>query len=102
VQQPYEIFVTTVLEQAKDISHQLQVFPNPVNYFLKLTVIPSASISIQSLSYQLYDINGNLLTTNNIESSENNIVMSSLTSGTYLLKIIQGNTNLKTFKIIKN
>jgi hypothetical protein len=102
VQQPFEIFVQTALEQAKYISLQLQVFPNPVNDLLKLSIVPSATINIQSLSYQLYNINGNLLNTNNIESSETNIVMSNLTSGTYLLKVIQGNTNIKIFKIIKN
>jgi hypothetical protein len=102
VQQPFEIFVATALEQAKDISLQLQVFPNPVNDYLKLSVVPSATISIQSLSYQLYDVNGKLVQNNNVESNETNIMMSGFTSGTYLLKVNQGNTNLKTFKIIKN
>jgi len=102
VQQPIEIFVQTALEQAKDITLQLQVFPNPVNDFLKLTVVPSATISIQSLSFQLYDVNGKLVQNNNVESNETNIMMSGFTSGTYLLKIIQGDTSFKTFKIIKN
>ena len=102
VQQPFEIFVATALEQAKDISLQLQVFPNPVNDYLKLSVVPSATISIQSLSYQLYDVNGKLVQNNNVESNETNIMMSGFTSGTYLLKIIQGDTSFKTFKIIKN
>ena len=102
VQQPFEIFVATALEQAKDISLQLQVFPNPVNDYLKLSVVPSATISIQSLSFQLYDVNGKLVQNNNVESNETNIMMSGFTSGTYLLKIIQGDTSFKTFKIIKN
>jgi len=102
VQQPFEIFVATALEQAKDISLQLQVFPNPVNDYLKLSVVPSATISIQSLSFQLYDVNGKLVQNNNVESNETNIMMSGFTSGTYLLKIIQGDTSFNTFKIIKN
>ena len=102
VQQPFEIFVATALEQAKDISLQLQVFPNPVNDYLKLSVVPSATISIQSLSFQLYDVNGKLVQNNNVESNETNIMMSGFTSGTYLLKVNQGNTSFKTFKIIKN
>ena len=102
VQQPFEIFVATALEQAKDISLQLQVFPNPVNDYLKLSVVPTATISIQSLSYQLYDVNGKLVQNNNVESNETNIMMSGFTSGTYLLKVNQGNTSFKTFKIIKN
>ena len=102
VQQPFEIFVATALEQAKDISLQLQVFPNPVNDYLKLSVVPTATISIQSLSYHLYDINGKLVQNNNVESNETNIMMSGFTSGTYLLKVNQGNTSFKTFKIIKN
>jgi hypothetical protein len=78
------------------------VCPNPVNDYLKLSVVPTATISIQSLSYQLYDVNGKLVQNNNVESNETNIMMSGFTSGTYLLKVNQGNTNLKTFKIIKN
>jgi len=64
--------------------------------------VPSATISIQSLSYQLYDVNGKLVQNNNVESNETNIMMSGFTSGTYLLKVNQGNTSFKTFKIIKN
>lgn len=46
VQQPFEIFVVTSLESARDISLQLQVFPNPATDYLKLSVVPSATITI--------------------------------------------------------
>jgi len=98
VQQPFEIFVVTALEQAKDITLQFLVYPNPVSEYVKLEV---ENYKIENLSYQLYDVNGKLLVTSKIENSETSITMSSLASGTYLLDVFQSNTNIKTFKIIK-
>ena len=98
VQQPFEIFVVTALEQAKDITLQFLVYPNPVSEYVKLEV---ENYKIENLSYQLYDVNGKLLVTSKIENSETSITMSSLASGTYLLDVFQSKTNINTFKIIK-
>ena len=102
VQQPFEISVVTGLEEAKGINLSVSAYPNPTTDFLNLKVDASTTISIQSMSYQLFDISGKLLETKKLEGNETNIVMSNLVPATYFVKITDGNKEVKTFKIIKN
>jgi len=102
VQQPFEISVVTGLEEAKGINLSVSAYPNPTTDFLNLKVDASTTISIQSMSYQLFDISGKLLETKKLEGNETNIVMSNLVPATYFVKITDGNKEVKIFKIIKN
>lgn len=102
VQQPFEISVVTGLEEAKEINLMVSAYPNPTTDFLNLKVDASTTLSIQSLSYQLYDMNCRLLETKKLEGNQTSIVMSNLVTATYFLKVIEGNKEVKTFKIIKN
>lgn len=99
VQQPYEISVVTALEEAKDIALSFLVYPNPTYDFLKLKVENYIS---ENLTYLLYDISGKSIESKKIEGTEATIPMESLATGTYFLKVTEGNKDLKTFKIIKN
>ena len=102
VQQPFEISVVTGIAEAKGINLSVSAYPNPTADFLNLKVDASPTLSIQSLSYQLYDMNGKLLENKNLESNETSIVMSNLVPANYFLKVIQSDKEVKTFKIIKN
>lgn len=102
VQQPFEISIITGLEEAKGINLVCSAYPNPTTDFLTLKVDASTMLSIQSMSYQLYDISGKLLETKKLESNETSIIMSNLAAATYFLKVTEGNKEVKTFKIIKN
>jgi hypothetical protein len=113
VQQPYEISVITGIEEAKGINLSVSAYPNPTNDFLTLKVDASTALSIHSLSYQLFDLQGNLLETKKITGNETSIVMSNLVPAIYFLKVyavgrngrtgvIQNDKKIKTFKIIKN
>ena len=99
VQQPYEISVITGIEEAKDISLEIVVYPNPATVFIKLNI---KNYEIENLKYQLYDISGSLLQDNRIDSNEITISMQNLRPSTYFVKVIQGKKDIKTFKIIKN
>jgi hypothetical protein len=101
VQQPFEISVVTSVDEAKDITLQCTAYPNPATDLLTLKIDASAKLSIQSLSYQLFDVSGKLLETKKVEGSETSIAMGSLVPATYFLKVIQNNKEIKTFKIIK-
>ena len=102
VQQPFEISIVMGLEEAKGIDLMVSVYPNPTTEYVKLKVDALTSLSIQSMSYQLFDINGKLLENKALEGTETSIVMSNLVPATYFLKVTEGNKELKTFKIIKN
>ncbi|HNW68057.1 MAG TPA: T9SS type A sorting domain-containing protein [Bacteroidales bacterium] len=99
VQQPYEISVVTEIEEAKGINLSILAYPNPTTDYLELKV---ESEKLKDLSYQLYDMNGKLLQNEKITGNQTNILMSNLAPATYFVKVIQGNKEVKTFKIIKN
>jgi hypothetical protein len=99
VQQPFEISLVTAIEQTKGINLSVSAYPNPTTDYLTLRI---EEFEISNLLYQLYDMNGKLLQNEKITGNQTSIVMSNLVPATYFVKIIQGNKELKTFKIIKN
>jgi len=99
VQQPYEISVVTGLEEAKGINLSVSAYPNPTTDYLTLEV---KDVELLNLHFQLYDMNGKLLQNEKITGNQTSIVMSNLLPATYFVKVIQGNKEVKTFKIIKN
>jgi len=98
VQQPFEISVVTSINEAKEISLEIVVYPNPATEFINLKI---KSYEIENLGYYLYDINGSILKENKIESNETIISMQTLLPATYFLKVTDNNKTLKIFKIIK-
>jgi hypothetical protein len=99
VQQPYEILVVTGLDEARGISLEISVYPNPTSDFLKLTI---ESYKLENLSYQLYNINGDVLQNGEIIGKETVIQTGDLLPAAYFLQIRENQKELKTFKIIKN
>ncbi len=102
VQQPFEISVVNSIGETQGISLICLAYPNPATNFLTLKVDASTTLNIQSLSYQLYDINGKLLECKKLEGSETTISMEKFSPAIYFLKVIQSNKEIKTFKIIKH
>jgi len=99
VQQPFEISVVTGLEEAKGISLSISAYPNPTTDYLTLKI---KDFELSILHFQLYDMTGKLLQSEKITGNQTSIVMSNLVPATYFVKVIQGNKEVKTFKIIKN
>lgn len=101
VQQPYEISVTTGVD-VETIQLEMVVYPNPTTDYLKLKIDASASLNNQQLSFQLYDIQGKVITTNQVTDNTTTIEMVNYPKGTYFLKVADNSKLVKTFKIIKN
>jgi len=99
VQQPYEIFTVTSVDEAKDLNINLSAFPNPTFDNLTLKI---ESASTKNLSYSLFDMNGKLLASQKLEGAETKIAMNNYAAATYFIKISENNNTIKTFKIIKN
>ena len=98
VQQPYEISVVTGIEQAKGINHSVTAYPNPTTDYLTLEV---KDFELSNLNFQLYDMQGKLLQNEKISDNQTSIAMGNLVPATYFVKITQGNSEVKIFKIIK-
>ena len=99
MQLPFEILVVTGLEEAKGISLEFSVYPNPTSVFLKLKV---EKYNLENLTYQLYDINGSFLQNGEILNKETIIHTGDLLPANYFLRIKENEKEVKTFKIIKN
>ena len=99
VQQPFEISIVTGIEEAKGINLSVSAYPNPTTDYLTLSI---GEFDISNLSYQLYDMNGKLLQNAKITGNQTSIAMGNLVPANYFVKVIQGNKEVKTFKIIKN
>ncbi len=102
VQQPYEISVVTEIEEAKEINLSVSAYPNPTTDYLTLSVgEASTSLSLQVMSYNLYDINGKLLQSQKLTGTDTQIDMNNYAPSTYFVKVVNGNQSIKEFKIIK-
>lgn len=99
VQQPYEISVVLGVEEATNINLSFTAYPNPTLSLLNLDV---SNYNLDFLTYQLYDINGKLLLDDKIFQKITILNIENFSSGTYLIKILDKKSSIKTFKIIKN
>ena len=98
VQQVYEI--TTVLGmEFTNITLEVSIYPNPTTDYLNLKV---ENENDEILSYQLFDMNGRLVDTQKLTGNATTIDMEAFQTSTYLLKVTNEQTTIKTFRIIKN
>ena len=98
VQQPYEIYVTTGVNQTA-INLEMTVYPNPTTNYLTLKV---ENEQIESLTYQVIDLQGKVIENKKVTADNTTIKMEALPKATYFLKVTDNNKTVKTFKIIKN
>jgi hypothetical protein len=98
VQQPYEISTSVVIEVTQ-INMALVAYPNPTNNALTLNI---GNYSNEKLTYQLSDIQGKLLDSKQIVNRNTTIGLQDLPVSTYLLNVLDNNSLIKTFKIVKN
>jgi hypothetical protein len=99
VQQPYEIYVLTSVENTEEITLDWIVYPNPTENTIKLSV---DSPDFDKMFCRLYDIKGRLILDMKVEGEETEISMNNLVPSIYILKVFKNKKELKTFKIIKN
>ena len=102
VQQPYEITIVSGIEH-EGIKLECTAYPNPATSHLVL-YIEASTMGTQknaTLEYKLFDTNGKLLANQPISSSETTIPMENYPAETYILNIISGKSEIKSFKIVK-
>ena len=97
VQQPFEISILGL--DNYHINLVMQTYPNPTKDYLVLNV---HALDLSNMIFQLYDVNGRLIETRTMFSPIETICMMNLPSSVYVLKVINNNKEVKSFKIIKN
>jgi hypothetical protein len=97
VQQAYE-FQTLSNPLLTSVNLTASTYPNPTSEFITLKISDS---TLENLRYILFDLNGRSIATGVITSASTQIKMQPAAIGIYILKIIQKQQIIKTFKIIK-
>jgi len=94
-------FLQVSIAETTDIDDLLEesinVFPNPTTAVLTLE-LPEMSGSYQ---YQLFNSMGAEIEMRELELIRTEVDLSSLSSGTYFIKVIKGSEHSKTLKIVK-
>jgi hypothetical protein len=97
IQQPYEILFFSGIEE-KGITLECTVYPNPATSVVNLKIRDTGN---RKFSYQLTDLKGILLQTDRITGKETAIPVENLVPATYLLTILENDSPLTVYKIIK-
>ena len=97
-QQTYDI-IALLGAEISDINLELVAYPNPTQETLTLKI---DNYKKESLTYQLYDLQGKLWDSQSLKGAQTQLEMKDLAVGTYLLSIQDEETLIKTFRIIKN
>ena len=98
VQQPFEIS-TLGTDNYQNINLLMTVYPNPT---VNTIILKIDNNYLDSLNFQLLDINGKQILSQTISEAETLIDLQNLAAAIYLLKINDTEKTIKTFKIIKN
>lgn len=98
VQYQYVISIPTVFKHRDDIKLSTSVFPNPTVDFLSLQV---ESNSFEDISYHLYDMLGNRIVSRDVSTKVTTINMSAYAPASYLIIVLHGSQELKSFIISK-
>lgn len=96
MQQSYEILIIKGIEE---IDINLTLYPNPAADFVVLSVRDS---NIQNMTYLLYDMQGKLIENKKLNSNQTSLSMADLANDIYFIKVLENDSELKVFKIIKN
>lgn len=99
VQQAYEISSVVGVQEYDVITLGFEVYPNPAIDYLTLDL---NDFSINELDYVLYDLSGRVLANEALNQNKTIIEMMNFPPSTYFLKVSDGTSIMKTFKIIKN
>jgi hypothetical protein len=91
-------FVITAIKEIKDLGFTITAFPNPATDFVKLSV---SNDKFTGLHYLLCDMNGKVISIQQLQSNETLITFSDVSCATYILKVFNGQQEVKSFKIIK-
>lgn len=98
IQQPYQVSITGGIDLT-EIDLELVAYPNPTMDILTLN---TGNYNDENLTYQLYDVQGKLLDSKQVVNSSATIGMQDLPRSTYLLNVLDNNSLIKTFRIVKN
>ena len=101
VQQPFEIYKVTGLDDMQLAGLDIQISPNP-SFGAMTLLINGASFEQKKLSYSIQSINGDRLAYQSITNRQTPIKLEHLAAARYFLTIYAEQVKIATYKIVKN
>ncbi len=98
IQQAYEIYVVSGIEQDTKAGLAITVYPNPAEDQIILKVSGDIKTDYQ---VSLYNLKGELLRNNIMENNQSKISINKLPSAAYFLKVTEEGREIKTITFIK-
>ena len=98
VQQAYEISTAFGIE-VTEINLEFIAYPNPTNNALTLSI---GNYNNDKLTYQLLDLQGKLLASDALTDKITSITLQDFPASTYVLNVLDHQSLIKTFRIVKN
>ena len=98
IQLGFDVFTLSHFE-FEAVNLRIQSYPNPTQNDIIITVNKAW---INTLNFELYDLQSKQLQTGNLSQSHTKIGLQSYPTGIYILKVTQKQNLIKTFKIIKH
>ena len=89
--------VTSIDEKTTDATF-LTVFPNPTT---DKVIIKQSQAEAKKLHYDLYSLDGKVLASAQINSTEQTVDFSTLTKGIYIIKVYSDKEVIKSYRIMK-
>jgi hypothetical protein len=89
--------IVTAINEAKRLNFEISAYPNPTQDFIRLRI---GKENIKGMQYLLYDLNGKLIDKHKLLNQETDISFEHLAPASYILKILDKKTELKSFQII--
>jgi hypothetical protein len=99
VQQGFELFLITGLEDEDRFGLAATVFPNPTSNYLTVEIKNYSTDTAMEIF--LFDAKGQQVHRQKVVDVQTQIAVEHLSSALYVLKLIQGNKLVKVFKVIK-
>ena len=87
----------TAINDLKVSGIELSVYPNPTNSFLLIEV---KTYKQRDLLLSLFDLNGRLILQKKMAGNKQTIKMQNYKPATYILKVTEGNKDIKTYQIV--
>ncbi len=88
----------TAINDLQTSGIELSVYPNPTNSFLLIEVKTDKQ---RDLQINLFDLNGKLILQKKITGSKQTVQMQNYKPAIYILKITEGNKEIRTYQIVK-
>lgn len=101
VQQPFEIYKVTSIDDMQLAGLDIQISPNP-SFGAMTLLINGASFEQKKLSYSIQSMNGDRLVNQSITNRQTPIKLEHLAAATYFLTIYAEQVKIATYKIVKN